>query len=863
MWKGRILCCCAVFILVSLSAPGAGAKERTYRFDIPASDARTGLSLLAQQSNTPLFYLNEYVRDIQTNRVKGTYSVHKALDILLKDTGIRGAINESGVLTINLVEPEDTTGEQMTSNKSFFSRLAAFLFAGASALHGAPGAAQGTSTLEEVIVTAQKREQSLQEVGIAVTALSEDRLVDAQVNTVEDLQGLVPGLKLGESFGFAQIMVRGVGTDNPFAGGDPSVAMHVDGVVTGQSSAQLGSLFDVQRVEVLRGPQGTLYGRNTTGGSVNVITNKPTEELSGYGRFTAGDYSLLQFEGAVGGPLSQQLRGRIATKIVERDGYGDNLFNGGEIDDASTQSVRGHLQWLPNDAFDVLVTAEYHREDDNNYMPKFRDASYPTTTDPRLMPTPSGTPRASDPRDIYADALIQNEREQWSITATLNWALNDRWTLTSISNHQEFEKIPQQDFDFTGVNFYVQSEQIESTQSSQEFQLHYQDDRINGLFGFYYYYEEIHADNRLVQDLVSIGVPAACGTPTNSVFVLDPTELCFHFLGTVNAEAAAAFANFSFAFTDNVNIILGGRFSYEKRKGFTDRWTVPFGPVLTFADEGDFFDFTPRLGVEWNATDDILLYWTYAEGFKSGILLPGMTAPLIEPETVDSVEVGLKGRFLANRLQINAAAFFYNYADLQVGRSVPAGATGFTLVYENAAAAEIEGVELEASWLLTDRFRVDGSMTYLDASFKDFVTTDPFDVVLGLPAFGGPPAVPQQLAGNRLVQAPEWTWTIRGEYDFAIPFQDWGGTLGLEALYTDEVFFTPFNHAALGEEDVTTVNANLKLTSADDTWSLNLWGKNLTDEDIYKGTFIINGSRANAGMLAAPRTFGVTLGYNF
>lgn len=212
-------------------------------------------------------------------------------------------------------------------------------------MHGIPGTSLGQeSVLEEVIVTARKREESLQHIGIAITSLNGDKLVVAQINNVLDLQTLVPGMTVGENFGVSQLFIRGIGLDNPFAGADPSVPMHIDGAVTGQSSAQLGSIFDLDRIEVLRGPQGTLYGRNATGGSINLITNKPSEKFTGYGRFTAGDYALLQFEGAVGGTVVvDKLLGRIAVKVEERVGYGENIFDGSEIDDASRQSFRGQL----------------------------------------------------------------------------------------------------------------------------------------------------------------------------------------------------------------------------------------------------------------------------------------------------------------------------------------------------------------------------------------------------------------------------------------------------------------------------------------------------------------------------------------
>jgi len=862
-WKRGAVRCCVIFAILCVGT-ALHAAEPTFQFRISRADAGSGLNLFARQSDTPLLFLNDQVRDRTTNAVHGEYTAREALEILLKDTGISGSFNQKGVLTLSVTERgQQNEGETMHKDeRGFFAKLTAFLLAASPGVVPVAVGAQEAApkVLDEIVVTAQKREESLQDVGIAITALSEEQLVDAHVVNVQDLQGMVPGLTLGESFGFAQIMIRGVGTDNPFSGGDPSVAMHVDGVVVGQSSAQLGSLFDLERIEVLRGPQGTLYGRNTTGGSINVITARPSQELTGYGRFTAGNYGLFQGEGAVGGPLTDQLLGRIAVKIEERDGYGDNLADGGEIDDASRQSVRGQLHWLATDDFDALVSVEYHREDDNNYMPKFRGPSYPDATDPRLFPTPSAGMRASDRHDIFADTPIQNERDQWSVTGTLNWRLNDQFSLTSISNYQEFEKVPQQDFDMTELPFYTQSEQIESNQASEELQIHYEGTNVDGIVGVYYYTEEIESDNRLYQ---AIPVPP-CGPVTNDLLSGYPIDdLCFHFRGDTDTDAAAVYANFNINFTENVRINLGGRYSYEHREGFTDRWIAPgLLTPLTFEDEGSFNDFTPRVGIEWKPVDSLLVYATYAEGFKSGILLSGQRTPLLDPETVDTIEAGMKGRFLDDRLQLNIAGFFYDYTDLQLGRSVPAGASGFTLVYENAAEAEVKGAELELNWLVSDRLRVDGSLTYLDAVFTDYITTDPFDTVLFLLGLA-PPAVPEQLASNHLVQAPEWAWTARAEYDFPLPYAGWNGRLAFEAAYKSQVYFTQFNYDDLGEDGATTFNAFLKLSSPDDTWSLNFWGRNLSDEDIYTGTFIINGSRTNAGMLAPPRTFGVTLGYQF
>lgn len=713
--------------------------------------------------------------------------------------------------------------------------------------------------IEEIVVTAQKRTESLQSVGLSVTALSSEDLVTNEVVNIQDLGDMAPNLTIGESFGFAQVVLRGVGTDNPFAGGDPSVAMHIDGVVTGQSSAQLGSLFDMQRIEVVRGPQGTLYGRNATGGSINVITNKPTETLSGYSRFTLGNYNLVKYEGAVSGSLTDNLLGRVAVRRLKRGGYGENIANGNDIDNADMQSFRAQLQWLATDDLDVRLAVEHHSEDDKNYIAKFRGPSYPDAPIPALEPQPQSGTRASDPRDINANTLLQNKRSQWSYTGEVNWAINEQFDLVSITNYQTFQKTPHLDFDMTDVAFYAQSESFETDQFSEELRLHFDNGPISGLVGLYYFNETIDSNNRLHQ---SIPVPP-CGPPTNNLLEYPDADLCFHFKGDSEADASAIFANLDWAFADDFSLILGGRYSSETRSGDTERWIVPgMTSAVTFSDERSFDKFTPSVRLEWTPRDNLMTYGSYSQGFKSGIMLTGQTSPVLDPETVDAYEVGMKGQFLDQRLQLNSAIFHYDYSDLQQGISVPAGATGFTLVYENVASAEINGAEVEANWLATDQLQFDMSATYLDAEFSDYLSVDPFDTVfaqLGL----APTPTPEQLAGNSMVQAPEWTWSLAGSYDFVAPYNDWRGRATVSASYKDRVYFSQFNHEELSQEGVTTVDANVRFTSPDEVWSLNLWGKNLTDELIYVGTFIINGSRTNAGFTAPPRTLGATLGYNF
>ncbi len=725
---------------------------------------------------------------------------------------------------------------------------------------------------EQIMVTAQKRSENVQDVGVAISTVYGKMLEDANVNNVADLQNIAPGIQIGQSFGFAQIMVRGIGTDNPFAGGDPSVGMHFDGVITGQSSAQFGSLFDIDRVEVLRGPQGTLYGRNTTGGSINVITRRPTDHMEGYFRLTAGNYGLFKTESAIGGPLSDNLMGRLAVRTVNRDGYGTNIADGSDIDDANQKSVRGQLLWQADDDFSVRFAAEYHKEDDANYVAKFRSPSYDPAPLPALEPQPVGSSPASNPRDINSNVELQNFREQSSFTLDMNWDMSEEWAVNSITNFQTFEKIPQGDFDLTDADFYIWSESFDVDQFSEELRFTYTTEKLRAIMGLYYYSEEINSDNRL--DLNLVPAAAAAANPTLAGCTFDdnqsdviigaaPEDLCFLFRGSSETEAFAAFANVAYDLTETLTLTVGGRYSYEDKEGDTDWWTAPGAPVLTFQDQKSFNEFSPSVRLEWDVNEDVMVYGGYSEGFKSGIFLSGQRTPVLDPELMDAYELGLKGFFFDGTVKFNTALFRYDYTDLQQGRSVPAGSSGFTLVYENAASASVNGFEFETSWLATAELRFDASFTYLDSEFDDYVSTDPFDTVyqqLGLIEAGVD--LSQQLAGNRMVQAPEYAWKLAVNYETDLS-ENWYLSTNLSAAYKDDVFFTQFNNEDLGQEANTLVDANVKFADKHDRWSINLWAKNLTDEELYVGTFILNSSRTNAGFMAPPRTFGVTVNYNF
>ena len=798
--------------------------------------------------------------------------------------------------------------------------------------------------LGEIVVTAQKREQSLQEVSAAVTAISSDRLATAHINNIEDLQWIVPSIYFGNDFNMAKLTIRGVGSNTSTTGSETAVALHVDGAVVERAEAQLTSLFDLERVEVLRGPQGSLYGRNAVGGSINLITAKPTSELDGYARLSYGDYNYVNFEGALSGPLgTERVLGRIAAKIENRDGYGENPVTGHDVDDLDRWMVRGELQFNFSDNFDILLTGEYYDQDDASRALKYRRDAFPGVLrltsggcQPVLGGVPSPCQYASDPRDIASELDPFTDTETWAVTATLNWRLNDNLTLVNITNYRDLETVIGQDLDLaatansratTGFNTTYQRRDVDSEQTSSELQLKFESDRVNGVFGLFYLDEtqrpvdtvDLNAFFGQPGMLVLLANPATGAFPPISATGLqidgvnvpavpidplfaaelcntahyvdvdpanppEPKRVCIH--SDLGTEVYALFGQVNVSLGDHWILKLGGRYSEEERTASNPSMIVArngLGPVLLTTSEGTFnsrtfYNFTPEAGLSWRPNDDLMLYYTYSEGFKAGAgenAAPGaatnFVSIIVEPEEITNHEIGLKSTWLDNRLAVNVAAYTYDLKGQQVNKTLSGGAAGFSTIFENAAQTSADGVELEIFASPTDQFRFSGAVSYLHSRYDDFLTKDPLDprnVSGGAPAgnpatdFVPPSGVPDvQLAGNPTRNSPDWAWNLHGEYDFQLP----NGILTLmgDVSYKDKVYFTEFARLLEGQEDYTLLDLQLRYVAGDGRWSAELWGKNVTDEEIASSTFQLATARVIGVTYMAPRTYGVTVGYKF
>lgn len=702
----------------------------------------------------------------------------------------------------------------------------------------APVAAQ----IEEIRVTAERREAFLQETPISITAFTGDQLRLKGIQTSEQLSGFTPALQVQRDV-IGKVVIRGIGTENFTVAGDPGVALNLDGTYISRSSVAIFDLFDMERVEVLRGPQGTLYGRNATGGAINFITQKPTDEFDMDFQFDAGDYDKLRFEGAVGGPIVDGvLNGRIATLVFDRDGFTDNKFPGvgrglDELDSRDLFAVRGSLSSeIGRLSLDFRV--DYY-DDDSNPIP------YKYTDDPLVFSaqpgSPYSNPLASQERDVsqgYETDLLNGRSadsvgswDQTGASLTAAWDLGNDLTLKSISAYRNFQFTWLNDGDGIEeflVNYYQDDD---SDLYTQELQLLSDGDGAwTWILGAYFLYEDSDTDTAIPLAEFGSGV---------------------YYVGDAETTAYAGFGQVNWQFADRWSLTAGARYSYEEKE--VDYSTTIFAPPSIRIDDDDDWDsITPKVGIDFFLNEDVMFYGSITKGFKSGGYNLIAVQSSYDDEEVWSYEVGSKGTYFDGRLLLNASAFYYDYDDLQVGKVI-----NLSAVIENAAEATIYGAEIEATALVTDQLQFDLGLSLLNTEYDDFETEDP-----GLPAGAGD----VNLEGNDLPRSPEYSGYVSGLYALPLPNQA-SLEFWVNLQFTDEQFFTAFNRSNVMEDSYELLNAKLTYVTDDQRWRFTLYGDNLTDEDYY--TNALESGVPTPGVdpvvpqyfLGAPRTWGVQVRY--
>ena len=705
------------------------------------------------------------------------------------------------------------------------------------------------NALEEVVVTATKRSVALQDLAGSANVLGADRLGPGGIQEVRDMQVDIPNLSLGDQFGFARVFMRGIGMTSIDIGGEGAVAFLQDGAIVPRPAAQLMGMFDLDQVEVLRGPQGTLYGRGATAGAINMVTAKPGKELGGYLSVTAGNYSLAQFKGAIDVPMGDALSMRLAGSLDSRDGYGNNIFTGSDINDRDASAYRATFVYDAGGPLTATLSAQYYEEDDNNYA-----FSYFGQSEGSSIPVPFGVPILGGNTvgmvgggfyDINSDQEPINDRDGQLINLTIDYAFNDRWSLKSITSSQSMDRFLRDDLDSTDANLFGQNNYTEESDSfGQELILNYSSDRIDVLGGVMYFEEDLYGEVRVpLTNLCFLLAPAACGTPVGD-FLNGGNYLQD---GDVDIEAWGAYVEANYSISDKWSVIAGLRYNYEERDGTGSFIFDAISLNVPTNQRESWNDLTPRITLQYSPNDNMLLYATYTEAFKSGVINTGSTSPPLDPETVDAFELGLKGQNASGTIRYSVAAFFYDYQDMQIS-FVDETSTVSTV---NAAEAENSGIELEVDGSLGNGFAFDFYLTYLNAEYQEFFNGD----------YANGFAI-TDLSGNTLPNAPESTAKLGITWEGAVG----GGTLTVrgEAYYQDDVYFTEWNREDAYQKSYEQFNASVDY-SWNDQWLLSLWGRNLSDEEVMSNNIITAPlyDSLRVGAVLPPRTYGATVTYQF
>ena len=705
--------------------------------------------------------------------------------------------------------------------------------------------------IADIIVTASRMgETRLQDTPLAVSAIGGDTLATRGITDVQDLKAYVPSLQVSDLSGFTQLYIRGVGSNIVFVGSDPSTTIHVDGVYMARPLSYFNDFLDVERIEVLRGPQGTLYGRNSVGGTINVISRKPTEEFTGEVQAQYGTYDTYGLKAWVSGPLGQSgIRASLAADISGHDAYRKNVATGNDVEDGRSRGVRGQVL-VPVGAGELIVRGDWSRQSGAL-------GQYPKLLRPTGVPLDDSV--LGDYKKVSMDLDNHTVTKNYGGSADLSLPLADNVTLHSLTAYREFRGRIVSDADSSSISMLRTTiGGIRQHQFSQELTIDARFGPVHFVGGGYYFRER--NDEPLTLNIIPFGISR----------IQRPV---------VTAESYAFFGQADIELTETLSIVAGLRWTKESKRfqlddyytfsvdadpdvaargpelvgvpGFSDRYMVD---VRRKADA-----FTPKIGINFRPRDGVLLYASATRGFKSGGFDIGTTnavdaAAGYGPEYLWSYEVGAKTDLLGGKLRANLNAFLYDYTDLQVQNYVQTGLT-FGAVTQNAATARVKGVELELMAKPVRGLDLFANVSYLDARYRKYPSAF-------VTQFGNFDA-----GGKRMNNAPKWSATFGGAYTFDLG-QGGSITAGVDAHVQSRVYFTTANDGVQGvtgypeqQRSYGLVNAHLAWVSESELWKVVVSGSNILDKEYILGT--ANYTAAIAGRPGRPRVVTATLSRRF
>ncbi|MEM9293187.1 MAG: TonB-dependent receptor [Acidobacteriota bacterium] len=707
---------------------------------------------------------------------------------------------------------------------------------------------------DEITVTARKREESLQEVPVAVTVVSGDVLEESAAVDLSDLQPRVPNLTIYPSraqSNTATAFLRGVGQIDASWGADPGVGIYLDDVYLARPQAALLELFDVERVEVLRGPQGTLYGKNTIGGTIKYITRAITDDFSGSIGSTIGEFGTLDFRASASGALIPgRLRARVAVASLNRDGYGDNLLTGGEVSNEDTQAFRLALDWVA--AADVNVQLRLDRTDDDS-----AEQGLTRLESNFLCPFLNTVCDPLGPFTVESGLEPLNRAESEGYSLIVDWAVNDRWSLKSITAYRDSEREGNIDFDTSPSPITDIFSQSFEEQTTQELRFVYDGGGpFAGVVGLFY------LDG------------TAGGRSDNNSFNLFFTTI----QGFTDTDSIALFGDGTYEISPRLSLNVGLRVTEEEKRVvnnnavFTDAtFTTLAAQIGDFDESQSFSSVAPRLGLQYDFSEDFMGYLTLSRGFRSGGFNirasnaenPRDTVQPFDDEVLTMAEVGFKALLADRSLRLNVAAFYGDYDDIQVSSFTSFDSDGdgvddlVSASFVNAGEATLSGLEIEYDWISrsVDWLGISGNLSFLDGSSDGFLdeNNDGF--------------VDSQVLTN----SPDFSGLIELRFDFPA----FGGLITGSAgyAYRDDSVLT--NEGGPDPRDPSRpleplvqpsfglINAHIGWLAGDGTWQFTLHGRNLGDEEYLLTGYNLPAIGIINGLLGPPRTIAATVSYNF
>lgn len=846
----------ALWLLLAVPFYQTGAdelpKDELYNLSIPASDTATALNSLAEQADINLIFPYLEASNRRANPVHGRYSLKDALATLLEGTGLSGSFSQDGTIRISRASQQKTNDKESsmdqklttttTSKPTLFAALIGALMASSNHVHANPQK-EGSSEINEIIVSAQKREQSLLEVPISETVLGADALQKARIDTGAQIARQTPNLRVSLLGNESQpkFSLRGVSTATFNLNAISPVGVFYDEVYVGASYQGGAQLFDIERIEVLRGPQGTLFGKNTTGGAINFISKKPSFEQEGYITAGVGSNSYTNYSGAIEVPLvDDRLSARLAFTGAHSDGYIENQNPAGrDLSSIDRQAFRLSLGYQDDNGLEATLRL-FQNEENPDAIGAIVYGTFPGNVNslginPRINPL-TQQPLANDETFTDRSGILEVRGKGANLTIEKDFGAV---SLTSISSYLEGSFLNLADADGSYAPLLHIDFGAEDEEYSQDLRLTSNNDGpFNWILGLYYYTNDIDVDTvyRILE-----GIEVAPGL----------------FGGTLNQrysqtrESYAGYGDFTYELSDIFTLYGGLRFTDDEgtMENFRVASNSPFilGPGIPLQPDITYNDSEPtgRVGLKAQLNDDMMIYGQFVYGYRSsdingGALTAATDLTIADPETLKSYEIGLKSRWLDNRVMLNASAFYYDFTDQQFIDVV--SITDQKLV--NAGSSSITGLEIETIFQITDNFRMSLGLGLLDSEYDELVLSG------------------QDLSGNELIEAPGYTFNFAADY--SLPLEDAGMLdFHMDGTAVDSQYFSATNDESFLVDSFFEMGAQITYRSPSDRFSVSLYGKNLTDNDEPGGLQQDPGNGISFTTVPYPRRYGAEVSYRF